>query len=496
MMTRTCWLACLLAVGVALAPAAARGQEYEVPPLTEPVFPLPLGHDRMEKGGFFADAEFIFWRQTNPIKHQTIAIRGFDDVDGTVQLAINVANGTPNGQVTPGAFFGTARPALDASQVSGPVSYTPGFAMGLGWRFEDGLTVQLNWHHLVDVKYSAVASIIPPTFNLGQFLSDSFLFSPVFNFPNAFAGPTNKIGISTSIAGSSAASATTILNPLPETIVLPNGTVISNIFLPVGVSTLATSAGFIIVPQAAFGIWNGASIMDLVFVQRYDDFELLGRVPIYQTECCRCYGLVGPRIVQQWERFTWRTTAVTVSVPPSTATATATFTQNLTGNVPNTTITMSVAAGLPAPVSGGAFTEEDVAIYSNVVSNRMYGPMVGWGTDYYVGHGFSGALELRAGCLIDVVKERAKYERADRAISSQRSKSEYTVVPELDAIAYVTWYPIEGVELRAGYDLFTFFNTVASPRPVSFNYGGLDPPWEKGTFRMIDGFQAGIALIF
>ena len=31
---------------------------------------------------------------------------------------------------------------------------------------------------------------------------------------------------------------------------------------------------------------------------------------------------------------------------------------------------------------------------------------------------------------------------------------------------------------------------------IDFDYGSLAPPWEKGVFRLLDGFSAGIALVF
>jgi hypothetical protein len=40
-----------------------------------------------------------------------------------------------------------------------------------------------------------------------------------------------------------------------------------------------------------------------------------------------------------------------------------------------------------------------------------------------------------------------------------------------------------------------FFNTIASPNPVNFSWGGLDPTYSS-TFRIFDGFNAGLALVF
>jgi hypothetical protein len=69
-------------------------------------------------------------------------------------------------------------------------------------------------------------------------------------------------------------------------------------------------------------------------------------------------------------------------------------------------------------------------------------------------------------------------------------------VPEAQANANVFWFPIEGVEIRGGYDFMAFFNTVTSPNPVDFNFGRLAPDWHHGKTRFIDGFHLGIAFIF
>ena len=75
MRTRTIWLGCLLAAGMALTSGGAFAQSNYVPP--DPVWPLPLYHDRPENGGLFTFGEFVMFRQTNPLRNQTIASRGF-----------------------------------------------------------------------------------------------------------------------------------------------------------------------------------------------------------------------------------------------------------------------------------------------------------------------------------------------------------------------------------------------------------------------------------
>jgi len=40
-----------------------------------------------------------------------------------------------------------------------------------------------------------------------------------------------------------------------------------------------------------------------------------------------------------------------------------------------------------------------------------------------------------------------------------------------------------------------FFDTIAAPNPVSFDYSALNPAWKLQN-RFLDGFSAGIAFIF
>jgi hypothetical protein len=403
------WLALLLTAGVALAPSGVRGQE--VPP-PDPQFPIPTG--RPDKSGFYTGIEFVFFRQTNPLKHQTIAFRGLLDFDGSITADLNGTVVTPIGaptQIVPGQpvvgnFLGSHAPALDAQQASGPISYQPGFRLTAGWRFQDQSAIEFSWMTLTEAKYSAVATLVPPGLQAGPLLTETFLFSPVFNFPNDFAGPPLKIALG---------------NPL-----------------------------------AAFGIWNGASVMSISFTQRLSQYDLNGRIPIFDTDYCRCYGILGVRHISLWERFNWRTVSEDFS---------------------------------------GAAGQDDVALYNNIVSNQMYGFDVGCGSEWYIAHGFAATLDVSAAGMVDFVHEIAKYYRADFFIGNKRAKREYKLVPEVEAKVAVYWYPIEGVELRCGYDLMALFNTVAAATPVSFNYGGLDPPYQQ-SYRLIDGVFGGIAFIF
>lgn len=415
MSTRWSWQSALLVATLALLPATAWGQDLLDPqpitvraqnmtdqqPYTPPdtQFPLPLYSNRPEQGGLFIAGEFIFGKENNPLNHQLIAVHGFTDVDGSVTGA-------------PGTFVGTGTPALYADQASGPGSYQPGFDFTIGWKFENGIAVEINWWHLQEAKYSAEATLLGPSFSAGPFGADAFLFAPVYNVPPEFSGPAFKV---------------------PPTVGLAN---------------------------ALYGIWNGAAVMDIQFLQRFDQYELLTRVPVFDTTCIHCYGLMGARIAWFWEKFWWRT-----------------YDYNF----------------------AGIYTSQDVADYTNVTSNKMYGATIGGGTDWRIGDTpigtFALSIDTTASAYADFVDERAQYELADRSTAARRVRKDLRPVPELQGDIDLWWYPIEGVQLRLGFDAMGFWNTAASPSPVSFDFGGLDPGWVS-KFRYLTGLHAGIAFIF
>jgi hypothetical protein len=412
MRTWTGWLASLLTAGVILMPSGVNGQE--VPALSDPEVPLPLYHSRPETGGFYTAAEFIFFRQTNPLKAQEIAVRGILDFDGSITAALNSHQVNVSGNlpiVAPGApvvgnFLGSGAPALFANDAGGPGTYEPGFRLTAGWRFSDGVAVEFSWLGLNEAKFQASASLTPPGLNGGPLLVNTFLFAPVFNFPNNFAGEPQKLALGN--------------------------------------------------PNAAYGIWDASSQMSISFVQRFSEYDITTRLPMFETDYCRCYGLIGPRYASLWENFKWRTVSQSFD---------------------------------------GTAGETDAAIYSNVVSNQMYGVFFGAGSDWWLGHGLSISLDVRAAGLIDFAHLIARYQLGDFSIESKRARRDYSFVPEFDGSLNLWWYPTAGVQIRFGYNLMTFFDTFSSADPVSFNYGGLDPTYNK-QFRYFDGFNAGIGFIF
>jgi hypothetical protein len=412
MRTRIGWLvAVALALGkLALAPAEVRAQppaqnyNYEVPPPPEVfsgpfgnLFPGPFGHARMEEGGFFVGVDGLYWRANNPLRDQLVATRGFVDFDGSILGS-------------PGANIG-GTPALDVNQVSGPGTFTPGFHIFTGWRFESGVVLTASWIHLVDVRYSAQATLVPPGFAVGQQLQNTFLFSPVVNFPIDFAGAPRNVGI-------------------------------GNL-------------------GATFGIWNAATEMQLQFLQRFEQGDIGGRIPFCNTEYYRNYGLLGGRMAWIWERFKWRTVDRDVS---------------------------------------GVANESTTADYSNVVSNRVYGFYAGGGNEWFLGDtpigAFSISIDGDVGLYLDFVKARAKYELEDRSASGSRNRNFQTLVPGGYGKLNLWWYPWESIQLTLGYDALVYFNTMASRRPIDFNYASITPGWDRGVTRLYHGVTFGFGITF
>src|SRR5205807_1841538 len=133
----------------------------------------------------------------------------------------------------------------------------------------------------------------------------------------------------------------------------------------------------------------------------------------------------------------------------------------------------------------------NIAIFSNVVSNRMYGAHFGFGNDWYLGSTPIGAfafnLDIEGGLYVDLVKTTANWNRGDGLVSSGRSGRLSSLSPGAEVRAGLKWYIWEGISLEAGYDIQTFFNTVASPKPVDFNLANVDPQYEHIFFRWYHG---------
>jgi hypothetical protein len=404
MRIRISWLAILVGLGLVLSPLGARAQLGDLPPAPgyESV-PWPFGPRGNDTGGWYLASEFYWMKQSNPLGNQILAVRGLQDGDGSIGSALGLG-------ATPGQFIGSGSPALNVSQVSGPANYQPGFTFTVGYRFEDGIALETKWLHLDNVKLSATAGLLPPGGNQGGLAQETFLTSFVYNFARDYFGPGNTTGVGS--------------------------------------------------PTALAGIWDGSSQQTISFIQRFDQWELTMRVPIMDAENWRSYGIVGPRLVTMWERFSWTTIH---------------------------------------PEFNGLVAPNDIAQYSNVTSNRLYGVHVGGGNDWFIGDtpigAFSMTLDLQAALYLDLIKGRPRYELADRSTEATRARNLASVVPDVEAQFNVWYYPYTGIAFRFGYSAQAFFNTYGSPQPVDLNFGSITPSYES-MFRLFDGFNAGLCIIF
>ena len=206
-----------------------------------------------------------------------------------------------------------------------------------------------------------------------------------------------------------------------------------------------------------YGIWNAASTMDIKFTQRFTTADIGGKMPLFQTDYSRVYGKAGGRFAWFFERFQWITRSYDTD-------------------------------GLSNP--------QDAAFYTNTLSQRLYGPFVGCGHEIFLANQFSLSVDLDGAMLLGVIKERTKYELGDRSTRAKRSANEWSLVPNANAAVNLWWYPIEGVQVRLGYQAMTYFNTRNMEEPIGFDMGAMDPRYDTQYFRLLHGFTFGVGLFF
>lgn len=205
------------------------------------------------------------------------------------------------------------------------------------------------------------------------------------------------------------------------------------------------------------GIWNAASIMDIKFTQRFQQAEVGLRTPMFATDYSSIYSLAGGRFAWFFERFQWRTVDI---------------------------------------ANDGTAPPQNVAYYTNTLSQRMYGLFVGCGHEVYLGSMFSASLDLTAAAYMDVSKQRAKYIVGDESSQSKFGRENFYLVPSATADFNLWFYPIEGIQCRLGYSALTFFNTRQMREPVGYNFGNIDPNIGTKYFRLLHGFNIGVGFFF
>jgi len=334
----------------------------------------------------------------------------------------------------PGTYIGSGVKALETGDF-GRSSWLPGINIGIGYKLDDGSTVHFRIMKQTAHKYNAAASGATPFARSRADLSDTFLTAGVFNFPPQFAGPRRKTAFEGTRVGD-------ILDIF--------GNIAFNQGIPLAIGRT--------VPDGAFyGIWNGASVMTIAYETDYTEAEIGGRVPLFESSSSKIYGLGGMRYHHFMERFRWTSQSFAVD-----------------GN------------------SG----PQDFADYTNKLSQRLYGPYAGCAHDVFLGNKFSLSAEMTGGVFANVIRRSAKYELGNETIQNKRSTNELGLSATGGASASLWWYPTKGVQVRAGYQANTFWNTERMRDPIAFNYGALDPVYGTQYFRIIHGLQFGFSLFF
>jgi hypothetical protein len=385
---------------LALMPSLAFGQGSDGYAPPDYFSPFPLGSTRPEEGGLYVHTSFDMYWISNPLKNQTIAVRGFRILDNSL-----IDEG-----IAPGQFVGPGTEALNVQSLRDDSVFQPGFTFGLGWKFRDGSSIELNWMYLRENKFNSGATLLPQNGAVGPDLAGTFLYSDVYNLPLEYSGPPGKID----------------------------------------------GAG----DFAAFGLWNGASVMTQVWRTRFQRWEVAYKWDVLDEEYYRIKGIVGPRFSWFWDKYQWR------------------------------------SVNYSADGSGGGGIDQGV--YNNIVSNRMYGVHAGVQCDQYLGHGFSCITEAQAAAYWNIVKERVKFQTGEKyngLPESKYSRTEFTFVPEVQGSIGLMWYPWENVQIFGKAQGMVFFNTISSPRPVDFDYLRPRPKFES-TIRTLLGMEFGASIHF
>ncbi len=395
-----------------------------------------LGHPKGQGGGFFGDVDFMFMQSTKAIGEQAVAFRGLFDTTGILSGAL-----VPN--------QGGTQTLINGAPVTvGNGTYTS-FTSGAPGTFIGPGSVALSTAMLTRSSYEPGMKItLGYQFDDGQFavyasylhLFEAHSQVSASLIPPMFQSPGNL-------------SADYLTAPVfnfptnyagPTTKTPYDGNVIQQLSgaRPTGLN---------------YGIWNGASEMALVFTQRFDTFDLTGRFRAYSSETANVYGLAGGRFAWFWEQLKWRTTALDVN---------------------------------------GNGTPSWTADYSNVLSQRMYGPFAGAGSDVYLGHGFSANFDATGALLLDFVKTIPKYWLEDLSIAKKVTRNSYEVVPNVNLGVNLLWNPFKNVQVRVGYQAMLFFNTKYMATPIDFNYGSLDPGYSNYFLRVVQGLNVGVGFMF
>jgi hypothetical protein len=130
----------------------------------------------------------------------------------------------------------------------------------------------------------------------------------------------------------------------------------------------------------------------------------------------------------------------------------------------------------------------------------MYGVHFGFGHEWFLGATPAGSFafnfEFEGAVYADIVKGSFNWDRGDDLVSIGRVVNRASLVPGVEARIGLTWYPWEAIQIHLGYEVTTFFNTMASRNPIDFNMGSNNPELNNVFFRWVYGLNFGVTFTF
>lgn len=455
MSSRTRWLL-TLSVALLATPAWAQPQNGTTnlgSPVTEWPIPLMWG-DRDE--GFYFGAEAGMWRLNNPLRNQTVARRGFRDLDGSLRGnpaggVINIFDtATPPNYFTTlfiergpaGGVYGSGDVAMSTRDVDRDL-FQPGARLTLGYRFRNGVALEVSYLGVTKARNNATTGIVPRGFNGDP--DNTFLFSDVYNFSPYFAGPLRDV------------ISDVYTPPIPPGI--GDG---GNLGLGAVPADLQTFGGFVL---PAYGITNGAEYYAESFVMGFHTAELNLRVPVLQVEGTRTYWTGGFRYISHLEKFRLQVED----------------------------LGFDNAGGTDANVS-----QPDWALrYTVKQKNMYYGLQTGVGGEAYLFNGFAVSLDAKVGVLAEPSRTTTVLQRLDleSGIGVKRTNNQVNMAAMFEGGAYLWWYAHEGITFRVGYEYLGILGARRLTEPMTYDWGALNVR-ARNTFLSLDGITAGVSFVF
>ena len=106
------------------------------------------------------------------------------------------------------------------------------------------------------------------------------------------------------------------------------------------------------------------------------------------------------------------------------------------------------------------------------------------------------SFEYEGAVYADIVKGNFNWDRGDNNVQVGRVVNKSALVPGVEARIGLDWYPWEAIKIHLGYEVTTFFNTIASRHPVDFNMGSNNPQMDNVLFRWVYGLNFGVTFTF